>query len=374
MAEEILFPELLPDSTVAVIGAGNGGQAMAGFLALRGFGVNLWNRSEDKVKALNQIGGIILEGQVGGFAQPNVITSDIGEAVHEAKVIMVTVPASGHRDVAARMAPWLSDGQIVVLNPGRTGGALEFRQSLLKNQCNCDVTIAEAGTFIYASRTVAPGVSHIYSIKHRVPVAALPATRTMEVVRVLRRAYPQFIPAESVLFTSFDNIGAIFHPLPVMLNAGRIESNLTYEHYKEGITPSIARALEVLDNERLAIAKAFGVRARSALGWMNQTYGVKAPCLYEAVQQNPGYEGISAPTGLNHRYIFEDIPFSLIPLASFAKIAGVKVPVMESAISLASALRGVDYRAAGRCTETMGIAGMDVSSILNLVLGGDTKL
>ena len=46
MAERILFQELLPDSTIAVIGAGNGGQAMAGFLALKGFGVNLWNRSK----------------------------------------------------------------------------------------------------------------------------------------------------------------------------------------------------------------------------------------------------------------------------------------------------------------------------------------
>ena len=259
MAERILFQELLPDSTIAVIGAGNGGQAMAGFLALKGFGVNLWNRSGSKVNLLNKIGGIVLEGQVTGFATPNLMTSDIGEAVHGARLIMVTVPASGHRDVAAQMAPYLSDGQIIVLNPGRTGGALEFRQVLLKNNCNCDVTIVETSTFIYASRTTAEGVSHIYGIKQRVPVAALPATRTIEVLRVLRKAYPQFIPAENVLFTGFDNIGAVFHPLPVLLNAGRIESKVAYEHYRDGVTPSVARVLEALDRERLAIARAFGV-------------------------------------------------------------------------------------------------------------------
>ena len=255
MAERILFQELLPDSTIAVIGAGNGGQAMAGFLALKGFGVNLWNRSGSKVNLLNKIGGIVLEGQVTGFATPNLMTSDIGEAVHGARLIMVTVPASGHRDVAAQMAPYLSDGQIIVLNPGRTGGALEFRQVLLKNNCNCDVTIVETSTFIYASRTTAEGVSHIYGIKQRVPVAALPATRTIEVLRVLRKAYPQFIPAENVLFTGFDNIGAVFHPLPVLLNAGRIESKVAYEHYRDGVTPSVARVLEALDRERLAIAR-----------------------------------------------------------------------------------------------------------------------
>jgi opine dehydrogenase len=378
VAKQFVLTDTLPESTFsestfAVIGAGNGGQAMAGFLALRGFGVNLWNRSEDKVRLLNDTGGIVLEGQIAGFARPNLITQDMGLAVSRAKVVMVTVPASGHRDVAAQMAPWLSDGQIVVLNPGRTGGALEFRKVLLENGCHCDITIAETGTFIYASRTVGPGRSHIYSVKNWVPVAALPASRTMEVLRNLRATYPQFIPAESVLFTSFDNIGAMFHPLPTILNAGRIESDLTYEHYKEGITPSIARALEEIDRERLSIAGAFGIRARSILDWMEDTYGVRASAICEAVQQNPGYDGILAPSNLNNRYIFEDIPFGLVPFASLARIAGIRVPVMNAAISMASALHGLDYRATGRTAENMGIAGMDVGRILDFVVEGDSE-
>jgi len=366
-----ILTDVTPASSFAVIGAGNGGQAMAGFLALRGFGVNLWNRSEDKITALNEMGGIILEGEINGFAQPNVITNDMGEAISGVQVIMVVVPASGHRDVAEQMAPWLTDGQIVVLNPGRTGGALEFRKVLQDNGCCADVTVAEAGTFIYASRTVEAGRSHIYGIKHQVPLAALPAIRTIEVVRQLRLAYPQFVPVENVLVTSFDNIGAIFHPLPTILNAGRIESGLEFQHYKEGITPSIARVLEVVDEERLAVANALGVSVRSVLDWMEETYEVKASSVYEAVQNNPGYEGIAAPRTLNTRYIFEDIPFSLVPLTAFAEIAGIQVPLMESAITMASALHGVDYRAIGRTAESMGIDGMSPEEIAHFVLNGE---
>ncbi|MBP8614101.1 MAG: NAD/NADP octopine/nopaline dehydrogenase family protein [Firmicutes bacterium] len=370
VAKVPILTDLTPASSFAVIGAGNGGQAMAGFLALRGFGVNLWNRSEEKIAALNEIGGIILEGEINGFAQPNIMTHDMGEAVSGVQIVMVVVPASGHRDVAEEMAPWLTDGQVVVLNPGRTGGALEFRKVLRDNGCCADVTIAEAGTFVYASRTVEPGRSHIYGIKHQVPLAALPAIRTIDVVRQLRLAYPQFVPVESVLVTSFDNIGAIFHPLPTILNAGRIESGLEYQHYKEGITPSIASALERLDQERLRVANAFGVSVRSVLDWMEETYEVKALSVYEAVQSNPGYEGISAPRTLNTRYIFEDIPFSLVPLASLAKIAGVEVPIMESAVTMASALHGVDYRAMGRTAKMMGICGMTPAEIARFVLNG----
>jgi opine dehydrogenase len=103
---------------------------------------------------------------------------------------------------------------------------------------------------------------------------------------------------------------------------------------------------------------------------MEETYEVKALSVYEAVQSNPGYEGISAPRTLNTRYIFEDIPFSLVPLASLAKIAGVEVPIMESAVTMASALHGVDYRAMGRTAKMMGICGMTPAEIARFVLNG----
>lgn len=45
-----------------------------------------------------------------------------------AKIIMVVTPAAGHQDIAQRLSPYLEEGQIIVLNPGRTGGALEVRQ------------------------------------------------------------------------------------------------------------------------------------------------------------------------------------------------------------------------------------------------------
>ena len=48
-----MLTDTITASSFAVIGAGNGGQAMAGFLALRNFGVNLWNRSEDKIAAVS---------------------------------------------------------------------------------------------------------------------------------------------------------------------------------------------------------------------------------------------------------------------------------------------------------------------------------
>src|SRR3989304_5452559 len=112
-----------PKVRFAVLGAGHGGLAMAGHLAILGFPVNLWNRSPERVEHVANRGGIEGEGEVEGFGTPKVATSDIREAVRRVDVIMVVVPASGHADVARALAPVLRDGPIVVLNPGRTGGA-----------------------------------------------------------------------------------------------------------------------------------------------------------------------------------------------------------------------------------------------------------
>ncbi|MCZ2145984.1 MAG: NAD(P)-binding domain-containing protein, partial [Anaerolineales bacterium] len=111
-----------------VIGAGNGGKAMSAHMALMGKEVTLYNRTYAHIEVIAQRGGVDLDNPDGlsGFGKLAKVTDQIQEAVEGADVIMVVVPSSGHRDVAAAAAPYLRDGQIVLLHPGRTCGAIEF--------------------------------------------------------------------------------------------------------------------------------------------------------------------------------------------------------------------------------------------------------
>jgi len=356
--------------TFAVIGAGHGGLAMAGALAVKGFTVNLYNRSPERLAEVVRLGGVQLSGPISGFAQLTTITTDIGQAIAGTDVIMVVLPAIGHRAIAEACAPYLADGQIVVLNPGRTGGALEFNAVLLEKGVRARVTVAEAQTFIFASRTVGPAQSRIFGLKYDVPVAALPSTATPAVVEVLRKAFPQFSAAESVLKTSFDNIGAIFHPAPTLLNSGRIESTAgDFEYYHEGITPSVASIIERMDQERMAVAAALGIEAISAWDWLGVAYGSSGASLYEAVQNNTGYSGIKAPASLQHRYIFEDVPASLVPMASIGEMLGVDTRTIKSVINLASVAHGIDYWQIGRTAARLGLAGMSAAEVRDFVAG-----
>jgi len=351
-----------------VIGAGNGGLSMAGHLGIMGFETRLYNRTDSKLSAVRWHGGIDVEGAVEGFGAIALATSDIAEAVAGADVVMVVTPSTAHRSLALLMASHLADGQIVVLNPGRTGGALEFRKTLLDSGLRARPIIAEAQTLIYASRAVTRQRGHIFRIKNGVPLATLPSYWIPAVLGVFDNAFPQFIAGSNVLATSIENIGAIFHPALTILNAGWIEATGgDFDYYIRGITPSVAIILQRMDDERLAVARALGVRSVSAREWLYLSYDSPGANLHEAIKNTASYIGIKAPSSIAHRYISEDVPMSLVPIASIGSMLGVPTPTIDMIIQLGSILHGRDYRSEGRTVERLGIAGLSVKEIHSLV-------
>ncbi len=357
-----------------VLGAGHGGKAMAAHLALLGADVALWNRTFDHIEIIRKRGGIELESAEGGphgFGRLKLVTSDMEEAIAHAQVIMVVVPSSAHAEIAKATTCHLKDGQIVILHPGRTLGALEFAKTIRDNGCTTDVTVAEAETFIYASRADGPAQARIFRIKEAVPLAALPASRNEMVLDCIHHAFPQFIDGVDVLHTGLNNMGAIFHPALTLLNAGWIEhTNGEYQFYIDGVTPSVARVLEVLDRERVTVASSVGIRARTSLEWLKLAYDTEGADLHEAIHNQPGYYGIKAPTTLHHRYIFEDVPMSLVPIASLGMRYGVSVRGMESIIRIGSIIHRTDYWRRGRTVERLGLEQWSVSELTRFVKEG----
>jgi len=360
-----------------VIGAGNGGKAMAAHLAIMGFEVTLYNRTFEHIAAIQARGGITLESEdplaPNGFGPLACITSDMKVAIENCDIVMVVTPAYAHYDIALEAAPYLQPEQIVVLNPGRTLGAIEFDRVLDEAGCANGVTVAETQTFIYASRSDGPTQARIFRIKDAVPLAALPATETPRVLEKLGAAYPQFIDGGDVLQTGINNIGAIFHPTISIFNAGWIEAtNGDFQFYLDGVTPTVARLVEVMDRERVTVAAAVGVRAVTAREWLKMAYNVDGENLYEAIHNQPGYRGIKAPATLSHRYLTEDIPMSLVPIASLGNHYGVSVRGMESIIRLACIAHQTDYWRRGRTLERLGIKHLSVSELTRYVTGNTT--
>ena len=81
------------------------------------------------------------------------------------------------------------------------------------------------------------------------------------------------------------------------------------------------------------------------------------------MQDNPAYKGLQAPKGLNIRYIYEDVPYSLIPMSSIAKEFNIETPAIDSIIRIAGLITGVDFFQEGRTVERLGLKGLSVKEI-----------
>lgn len=90
--------------------------------------------------------------------------------------------------------------------------------------------------------------------------------------------------------------------------------------------------------------------------------------LYEKFQNNQSYGTVKSPGTLNSRYITEDVPCGLVPLAALGRLAGVETPAMESVIELAGCLLGRDFRAEGRNLKNLGLEGLSAQEIQQLYL------
>ena len=124
---------------------------MAAYLATKGFRVHLYNKTPERIAPVKARGGIELEAEGrSSFGRIPVVTTDMGEALQGADVVMVAVPASAQHSVAVRCAPHLRDDQIILLNPGRTGG---HWSSMRLDRTGAEMwgSGVEAQTFIFAS-------------------------------------------------------------------------------------------------------------------------------------------------------------------------------------------------------------------------------
>lgn len=339
--------------TYAILGAGNSGMAMAAHLALNGYKVHLWNRSFENIKAIIETNQIHAQGMIEGTANLSLVSTWMSKVVKQCKTLFVATPASAHHEVARQLAPLVNSSMTIILNPGRTFGAIDFINTLRRYGCKSMPVIAESQTIIYTCRREETNHVSVLALKHHVLLAAAHPEESRAVFDNLPECLKEhFQVSQSMIHTSLGNVGMILHCAPVLMNTGWIENNKTqFKYYYDGITSSIAAFLELLDRERLTLAQHLGVEIESVTQWMRRVYEIPGESLYECIQNNEAYQKIDAPGSLNHRYITEDIPCGLVPLECLGYLLDVRTPLTTTIIDLANALTKSNFRQIGRVIE-----------------------
>lgn len=377
---------------VAVLGAGHGGHAMAAELSMVGYEVNLYElpEFEENLKPIREKGGIYLvarrppaeeiqlpAGGRTGFAKiTGKVTSNMEEAVRDVSLIMLVVPAFGRERFIRELAPYLQDGQILVIWPAYYG-ALWATEILRREGVKKDITIAETESLIYACKKTGPAQVLVKDFKRKLAMSTLPAKKLPKAVEVLTKIFPPLTPVTNVLETSLANLNPVLHPPSVLLNLYRVEAKF-YPYYPEvggplcrcyDVTPAMARVMEAVDKERMAIGEKLGLKLKDLKTILNIYYGATGEDLYETILNAPPYQKQLAPTSITHRYVIEDIPYGLVPLEQLGNQLGMKAPTIEALITIASAECGRDFRREGLTLDKLGIAGMSREEILKYVQG-----
>ncbi len=355
------------DRTVAVLGGGAGARAAAAELALAGWQVRLWDLPEfiDGIAALLGDHHLEVDGLTEGRAELQLATDDIRDACEGASLLLIVAQAAGHRPIAEALAPAVTYDQTVVVMPGGTGGALQVAQ-IITGERGFAPTVAETSTLPYAARTWGErGVTINHHVK-LVKLAARPSSETRHVVRDLKPAFGGLQAAANVLETSLSNGNPVIHPAVMLLNAAFIERvEGDWEFYADGVTPAVARVIEDLDEERLALGRAMGVELLPEPEMsLRQGYSKVADYLV-AYRDGPGFQDLGGPDSLQHRYLTEDVAYALVTWLELAQVFGVAMPTGEAIVRIASSVLDEDLRSdPPRGLDALGLAGMSAEQII----------
>jgi opine dehydrogenase len=351
---------------VAVLGAGNIAQALAAHLAMTGQNVRLYNRWEAELAPLREKGGIQLSGALEGFCPLSVISTNIEEVVPGARVIFIATPANAHRYMAETCAPCLEEGQVVLFHPGNFGSSLEFARL-----AGSRALVAESASSLYIARLADPGAVKVLTAKTGIQVAAFPARHTTTVINRLSSVFPgDVVPLSSVLETGINNLQAVIHCPTVLFNFTRVEAGEEWLFYR-GITEGVSNFIEAVDAERVALGQTLGVQTETLRQLLERSYSLSGLTMLETLHSvfSKG-GGAKGPADRNHRYIFEDVPYALVPWASLGRQLGVPMPLTETLIDSFCAAYGQDLWSLGRTAEGMGLAGLATEQIQLLMREG----
>lgn len=387
--------EYLKSKPIAVLGAGAVGKAIAGDCALGGATVRICDLppfAEKTLFGMKEQGLKFFGDQLNlfgfersGQAYFDKVTTDVAEAVKGAGIVVITTPSIGHVPFFEKLIPALEDDMVINIFPDNYGSML-LRKMMRAAGCTKKVIIGGWSSSTYGSRVEIKGgvilpKIRVYYRAITLRGAALPACDTEAFLEASK--YMPSMDAvtngqgaeagDTVMDIGFSNVNPVLHCPGTILGVGVMENwgviygedKYQYGIYSHAYCPSISQVQYAFYKEECDLAEAMGVGIQpfekdqffsreNILGpeYMGPDY--KIP-----FEQQDYIQWGTGPFTMENRYITEDIPVGCHVYHELGKKFGVKTPVVDSMINLASAMLQRDFYKIGYTLDYIGIGHMD---------------
>lgn len=351
-------------TSVSILGTGHVGCAIAADLASRGHAVMLYAHPAHRrtLDCIEANGALIATGVLQTRCRP-ATTTDLGTALRHARQLIITLPAYAHDALIDGLSAHdLARHDLICI----TGNFF----ALAAGRRLTAATLVETSTSPFSAR-VSGHTVFVKGIKRMMYAASLAPVSHARMTRLqqLFRQSLHWLP--SVVANSLACATGVMHPVPALMNAGRIESTQgDFYFYRDGMTPGVAKVMSALDDERLQIGAALGLALPSALQLMNGYYGRDAATLSDFAYGSREHNSAkSAPETLTHRYLLQDVPHVLLPWQALGRAAGVATPILDAVVQLTTTLHALALPSHASVLERLGLAGLDCARVRAVARG-----
>jgi len=395
--------DYLQEKPIAVLGGGATARGHAACAALAGREVRLYELpdffeglgciKENREIRLSGIQESLYGFKQEGLAKIDVVTSDMEEAVKDAGIIVVSFPAVGYKAFLEMLIPCLEDGMVVHFTTANFG-SLIMRKMMRESGCNKRIVIGEWSSQPYGIRIKSAGGQQMPEVSVNYWAISLRGSALPMIDQEKFFESKQYLPSldsvvhpvrgDTVADIGFSNVNPILHCPGTILGVGTMENwgviyggdKHDFSIYSHAYCPSISKVQLALYKEECSIAEAMGVGIQDfkeeAFFSRSNILGSEHMGDKFVVPFNEQYKLAmgTGPFTIRNRYITEDIPVGCHIFWELAKKFGVKVPIIESMINLASVMTGMDFWKTGVTLEDLDIDHMDKGQLNSYLRDG----
>ena len=341
---------------VAILGAGGIGMATAALLCRNGHLPVIWSPSGRVAK----YDPLVAEGAIEGEFQLDVAVS-CAEAVQDASAVVFAIPAYGHRSVMDEAIGHLQPQQTAIVSSQYSLSALYLAER------RPDITVVAWGTTVVMGRPLSPSRVKVLTVRAQLDACVLPESAAATGLGLCRALFgDRFLACKNLLAIQFSNVNPEAHMANALCNLTRMEKGENWDNYG-GITETVGRLIEALDDERLEVARAYGVKVRTIHQHMHLSFDLPYGSMGAMAAGVLAKGGSPGPTSLQTRWIGEDIPFGLVPTVALADLAGVSTPLHAAGVRIFSALFGRNFEGENDLLPALALTAATAGDLLHRV-------